>query len=231
MSNWKIVLILLLVCVAVRAQSQSLADEAVVANESATAKTNEAILSLSYAGGGINFGLLYKRQVAEKRFFRMSLADISFNRTKDSPRYSNQFPTSRENFSANLNLGVEWRFRVHEKIQLYTGIDAVAGAAHYANRVYDPSLPRDEQLNQDFRLRAGLAFNSGILINVHEMIRIGLNLSPDVLYSWSPWDYQDETGQTFKGQSHGVNTSIGTGAIQAQVIFHWKSGRKKKVSE
>jgi len=126
---------------------------------------------------------------------------------------------------------VEWRFKVSERIQLYTGIDAVVGAAHYANRIYDPSMTRDQQLNQDFRLRAGLAFNSGILVNVHEMIRIGLNLSPDVLYSWSPWDYQSEAGQTFRGQSHGVNTSIGTGTIQAQVIFHWKSSRKKKTSE
>lgn len=231
MRNLKVIPLVFLACLSVQAYSQTASNENVRWDKSSTPKINEAILSLSYAGGGMNFGLLYKRQVAEKRFFRMSLADISFNRQKDSPRYTNQFARSQENFSANLELGVEWRFKVHEQIQLYTGIDAVAGAVHYANRVYDPSLPLDFQRNQDFRLRAGLAFNSGILINVHEMIRIGLNLSPDVLYFWSPWDYQDETGQRLKGQSHGVNTSIGTGSIQAHVIFHWKSNRKKKASE
>lgn len=226
MRNLKITSTLLMVCFCAYSYSQPATDNNATSDKAEAGKINEAVLSLSYANGGMNFGLLYKRQVAEKRFFRMSLADIRFNRQKDSPRYSNQFATSRENFAANLNFGVEWRFSVHEKIQLYTGIDVVAGATHYANRVYNPS-PGLER-NQVFELTAGLAFNSGIIVQVHELVRIGLNLSPDVLYTWRPWDYYNDMGERVKGNSNGVNTSIGTGTVQAHVIFHWQGKGKKK---
>lgn len=193
---------------------------------------NEAILSLSYANGGMAFGLIYKRQVAEKRYFRISAANLQFYGVDNNPIYSNQFPTRYIRASVNLTLGVEWRFKIHKMIWTYTGIDVLFGANFYANRVDNPSLPTNQRTDEDFNLKSGLAFNSGVLIDVHEMISIGLNLSPDIYYQYSPWEYDDGNGTVYKGQRHSVRTSFSSGSVQAQVIFRWKRKpyRLKKVS-
>ena len=183
---------------------------------------NEAVLSLSYANGGIAFGLLYKRQVSEHRFFRLSLADIRFTGIRDEPYYSNQFPTRRTNFSANLTMGVEFRFKLHKLVTTYTGIDVLAGFRHYTYRVSNPSLPVREQITQDYTITAGLAFNSGVLFEVHELVKVGLNLSPDVYYWFSPWENDFGSGNIYKGKTHGVSTSFGSSSVQLLVIFRWE---------
>lgn len=191
---------------------------------------NEAILSLSYANGGIGLGLIYKRQVAEKRYFRISLADIEFFRNKNIPYYSSQFPYSHLTFKANLTLGVEWRFKLHKKVTSYTGVDILCGASLYSNQTHDPSLPANRQISKDYAISAGLAFNSGVIVEVHEQIRLGLNLSPDVFYTFRPWERDYGNGQINKGKSHSVSTSFSSSSVQLQVIFHWdrKPYRLKK---
>lgn len=183
--------------------------------------TNEAILSLSYANGGMAFGLVYKRQVAAKRYFRMSIADISFYRNQSDPVYTNQFPSRHLRVEAELNVGVEWRFRLHKRVSTYTGIDVLAGFGYYQNRLVNPSLPPQQLKDEDYSITAGLAFNSGVIIDVHDMIKVGLNVSPDVFYRFSPWDYENGV-QEFKGANHRVSTSFSSGSIQLQVIFHWE---------
>lgn len=188
---------------------------------------NEAALSLSFANGGIGFGLIYKRQVAENRYFRLSLADIHIMRRASVPVHSGQFRSYGENVSANLELGVEWRFKVHSKVLLFTGVDAVLGATHYASRIDNPALPENQQIDQDFTLRTGVALNSGVLVNVHEVIRVGLNISPGILYSWSPWEYEDANAITRKGNEHRISTTLSSGSVQALVVFHWGSAGRR----
>ncbi len=184
-------------------------------------RVNEAILALSYANGGIAFGLIYKRQITEKRFFRASLADIGFYQENNVPAFSNQFSTSYLRTTLRLTLGVEWRFKLHKRVWSYTGIDVLFGARFYGNKVRDPSLPVNEQIEKHYSLQAGLAFNSGIVVEVHEMIRIGLNLSPDVYYQYSPWEFNDGNGTNYKEENHVVATSFSSASVQATIIFHW----------
>lgn len=182
---------------------------------------NEAILSLSYSNGGMAFGLIYKRQVSAKRYFRISLADISINRYQRTPITSNQFPARYLRIEAEFNMGVEWRFKLHKRVSTYTGIDVLAGFGYYQNRVLNPALPYNQNNDVDYSINCGLAFNSGVIIDVHEMIKVGLNVSPDVFYRFSPWDY-DNGVQEFKGETHSVSTSFSSGSIQLQIIFHWE---------
>lgn len=187
---------------------------------------NEAALSLSYAGGGMAFGVIYKLQVGRRRFFRASLADIRFNGTDNAPVYSNQFPSRYLNFNANLSLGVEWRFKLHKLVTTYTGIDIVAGVSYYVQRIADPSLPANFKFDDRFDFSAGLAFNSGVRFRVHELIRVGINVSPDIIYKYSPWEYSDSQGNLFKGVRHTVGTSFNSGSVQLQMIFVWNRNHK-----
>ncbi|MCF8256007.1 MAG: hypothetical protein K9J06_00520 [Flavobacteriales bacterium] len=191
-------------------------------------KANEAILSLSYANAGMSFGLLYKRQLGKRTYLRVGLVDFSAAISDDEPEFTNQFPTKSRGVSGALNLGLEFRFNLHPRMHTYTGVDLVAGGGYGLYMVDNPALPTIERTNETWQLKLGLAFNSGILVDVHKLLRIGINISPNILYSMQPWDYGYNYGTPYKGVRHRVTSTFDTGSVQLFLVIHWDRKTKKE---
>lgn len=104
-------------------------------------RENEAILSLSYAYGGMSFGLIYKRQLGKRTYLRTGLVDFNSSLRNNEPTFTNQFPTKTRSVSGAVQLGLEFRFNLHPRIQTYTGVDLVAGGMFSIYMVDNPALP------------------------------------------------------------------------------------------
>lgn len=191
-------------------------------------RSNEAILSLSYANGGMNFGLLYKMQLGKRTYFRLALADISFSSEKYRPTQSTTFPRSSQGGSVALNGGVEFRFKLHRLVQTYTGVDLIVGFDISRQKTDNPSLPASQKSDVDWTMKTGLGFSSGIVVQALPNFLIGVNLAPSITYQYRPYDYYDNDGVlTEDGAYHWLNTSFSLSSVQLFFIYRWDRKPKK----
>lgn len=197
--------------------SKSEGKKSEVSSESAPL-TNEAILALSYQNGGLGFGILYKKEVNKNRFFRLGLTNIGFSHYTETPSPSSSFEYRTTNFQGSVVIGYEFRFQLHPKVFTYTGIDAMAGFQRILRKAVFDSNFTDDQSIENHIIQLGLVFNSGVQVRVHEMIMLGINLSPNVFYANRRVMDSEEDEHIV---DHAVEATFNSSFVQATVVFTW----------
>ncbi len=183
-----------------------------------SALSNESILSLSYQNGGLGFGILYKREVRRNRFFRIGLANVGFLTYSETPLYNTNYFSEYSEFTAGLVTGFEFRFQLHRIVWTYTGVDFLLGIDYADVRRKYESPFIDDDFFESYVLRTGLVFNSGVQVKVHEVIMIGVNISPDIYYARR---FQKDDSLDDPVTDNAVATSFSSASVQATIIFHW----------
>ncbi|MGB0916746.1 MAG: hypothetical protein ACPGU4_04090 [Flavobacteriales bacterium] len=187
--------------------------------------TNEAILALSYQNGGLGFGVIYKKEVKENRFFRLGLANIGFNQYSESFSSSANYKYRNTDFVGNLVVGFEFRFRLHPKVFTYTGIDGMIGVS-YASRVTDFHAQFiDDQTASSTVLQIGVVLNSGVQVKVHNLIMVGINVSPNIYFARR---FVNDSSEDETIVDNAVQTSFDSSVVQATVVFTWPRKASKK---
>jgi hypothetical protein len=216
------VLVLESVCVKAQRKDSTVEDAAEVSEASPLA--NEAILALSYQNGGLGFGILYKREKKKNRFFRLGVTNVGFSYYTDTPSPTSQYMYRISSFQGSVVIGYEFRFQVHPKVFTYTGIDAMAGLQRSTRIVDYGSSIIDNQSLETTIIQAGLVFNSGVQVRVHELIMLGINLSPNVFYA-NRRVVDSEEDESIN--DHGVEATFNSSFVQATVVFHWPKKKGK----
>ena len=215
-------LVQVMMCSNVLAQE---ADQGIPVSEKKSAPSNdlsnEAILSLSYRDGGLGFGIMYKKEFKSMRFFRIGLANMGVSTFSNTPDPSSIYSNKYLDLDLALVTGFEFRFRLHPIVYTYTGIDLLVGYSHEKRTIDFFSTYYDDRVTTSHIVQVGFAFNSGVQVKVHEVIMVGINISPDIFYARRM--YKDHTDEKMSDDAFG--TSFSSSSVQAQIIFNWP--RKK----
>lgn len=180
--------------------------------------SHEAILALSYQNGGLGFGMFYKKEMRKNRFFRIGLANVTIGHYTDSPNYPDPYKYVYNNYRVDLMTGYEFRFQLHPKVFAYTGIDVLLGYERYVNKELFESPIYEDRIRETNVIRAGLAFNSGVQVKVHEVIMVGVNITPNVFYARR---MRADSQLLEDNVDNGVEGSFNSSIVQATVIFNW----------
>lgn len=219
-------LVLLLIGFAVGnvfAQQNESTDQVQIKPQIAEPLSNEAILALSYQNGGLGFGIIYKKELKRNRFVRVGLTNVGINYYTETPSANSLYKYVYKSFEADLMVGYEFRFQLHPKVFTYTGIDVLFGFQNVSRTQDYHSTFFDDYFQESYIFQAGLAFNSGVQVKLHELVMLGINITPNVFYARRIIDNSDEDENI---SDDAVSTSFNSAFVQATVVIHWPRKRQ-----
>ncbi len=121
-----------------------------------------------------------------------------------------------------LNGGVEFRFKWHQLVQTYTGMDLIVGFDISRQTIDNRSLPESQKSDIDWTMKTGFGFSSGIVVQALPNFLIGVNIAPAITYQYRPYDYYDNSGALYQdGVYHWLNTSFSLSSAQLFFIYRW----------
>lgn len=156
------------------------------------------------------------------------MADISISRNQHNPKLTSNFPYENINGSLELITGFEYRFKLHALVETYIGTDLVFGFGLGMTKISNPALPTGSTSDLDYSISTGLGLGSGILVKAIKGFHIGLNLSPTILFTYSPYDSYDENGDlVIEGTNQGLGTYFNSSSVQLLFMYRWEAKPKK----
>lgn len=158
--------------------------KSIIAQDSTKTKIKEYYLTFA-SFSPFNIQLQFKKQVAKKTFFKLSLVNLSYNESHFSGSNSGQISTSSITYSGGLQLGLEFRKHLTKKFSLYHGPNLRATYDLSISRNYNPMIPQQQQKNTTQTLQGAIPYTLGLLFNITDHILIASEINPSIRYDYS----------------------------------------------
>ena len=160
-------------------------------------------------------GVAFKSEIKKDRFIRVAATKLTFlninNEPEDDPGNRNRL------FSGSVQVGLENRHRLTERLSAFYGIDLSAGVMlENSETTYPEYVTTSHAVN----FMPGLSFGSGLILNVIKNFSVSLELEPSVLLSFGSVETEDQTGT----ESHRVKACIvnfNIDDVRLALIYHW----------
>lgn len=161
-----------------------------------------------------NFGIRY-RSGNENTLFRLTFLSINGASNSYTQNYVSNYINS---FGFGLNLGVESRKFITDKMDSYWGVDLLSSYDTQTNK-YDPSFNKSENQN--------LSIGMGLIIGLNYRINSNLSLSAEVIPSVR-YLYNRSTNTTAEEEATQTNKSFQYGFSNngANLTLSYRFGKK-----
>lgn len=165
----------------------------VLAQDSTKTKIKEYYLT--FAGlSPLNIQLQFKKQIAKRTFFKLSLVNLSYNESYSGSSNPNQFTVNTATYSGGLQVGIEFRKTLNKNFALYHGPNLKAAYYLGISKYLDPSVSNEKQKNTTQTFQSAIPYTLGILFNITPNILISSEINPSVMYNYN-W-YTDGQNST-----------------------------------
>lgn len=145
--------------------------------------TKEYVMTLSRIAP-MNFSFKYKRQLLEKIFLKVGLIDLEGTRITTIPARPDFFPTHYTTISAGIELGVEFRAALSEKLTFFHGPNIFFTDQILIQEIYNPALPSSSRIVITNNYIFGLPYTVGAMIRIHDHFSISGELNPGFRVSY-----------------------------------------------
>ena len=167
-----------------------------------------------------NFGLQYKSELKNNTCFRFGIASFYPNYYKNNTGSSSRYNTSSFNISGGLDLGIEKRTSITDKLTAFYGINFYTGTAFIRNKTEDPTLPLELRHEDSFNTNTGFGFDSGLILKLSDSFSISAEITPRLLIFYESSqnvvathkETDKTTGGSFNLNSHSLRVSF---------IYNW----------
>lgn len=167
--------------------------KSIIAQDSTKTKIKEYYLTFA-SFSPFNIQLQFKKQVAKKTFFKLSLVNLSYNESYSGSSNPNQFPVNTTTYSGGLQAGIEFRKNLSKNFSLFHGPNLKAVYNLGISMYLDPAVPKEKQKNTSQTFQGAIPYTLGILFNITPNILISSEINPGVMYNYN-W-YTDGQNST-----------------------------------
>ena len=193
--------------------------DSLFAQQNTPLNQKEIYISSSAISTG-NFGLQYKSGINESTFFRLALLSINTGFESFTPVVTNQFSSSDFEINGGLEVGLEKRSSITEKMKIFYGIDLICNSGYRRNRSDSPNLPEDLRALDDLYIYPGLGFKSGVILNIKNDFFISAELSPQILYKY--YSHERITNSELrKERTTGFDLNLNNESVRISLIYRW----------
>jgi hypothetical protein len=168
-----------------------------------------------------NLGLQYKTEIKNKTYFRLGLADFSFNYSKNNPGSDTPLDSKNTSIHGRFELGLEKRKQIVDKLDFFYGMNLMVYSEFHRNITEDPALPRNLRYRDIIHIEPGLSFNSGFLLHLSSSFSISAEIIPQIIYTYYSSE-RIEGSEKVKDINNGVTFSANNRAIRFSLIYNWE---------
>jgi len=177
-----------------------------------------------YLSGNIltfsNFGLQYKTELKNNTFFRFGVASLYPSFTKNNTGSSSQYNSSSFNLSGGLDLGLEKRYSITEKLSAFYGINLYSGTAFIRNTTDNPTLTLELRHEDSFITNSGFGFDSGLILRLSDGISISAEIIPRLLIFYETHQNVVATHKETE-KNTGASFNINSNSLRVSFIYNW----------
>ncbi len=165
----------------------------------------------------LNVSLRYKKQISEKRYLKLGLVSLMANMRRSNYQSSSSFPVSNENYSAGLEVGVEFRRVLSRKFSMFHG-PSLRGLYQYTiDKNFNPAVPQNQQKNDSHIINGGIVYSLGLLFHLNSNFYLAAEISPSGYLS-----YQNSGKDTAGNRSSYYNAGIGFDSRSAMISLVYR---------
>ena len=133
----------------------------------------------------LNLQLKYKRQISKNTFFKIGFINLSANGKSEKTNISTVFPTAYFEYSAGLEIGIEFRKHLNKRFSFYHGPNLSFSYNKNVTKVYNPLIPSYQQKNTSQIYKGSIPYSLGILFNLNTNILVSAELNVSINYSYA----------------------------------------------
>jgi hypothetical protein len=160
-------------------------------------------------------GVAFKSEIKPNRFLRFGATNLDYNRHVNNP----DDPQNSKNllFSGGIQLGLENRVKLTEKLFAFYGVDLVTSLTYQKNELFSPET---NSIMKSSTFMPGFSFGSGFIFNIIRNLSVSLELEPSIFMSFTS-NESDYLSITTKSKSSAYIFDFNSDDVKLALIYRW----------
>jgi len=160
-------------------------------------------------------GIAFKSEIRPNRFFRISATNLDFRHQVQNP--DDPTNTKSLSFSGGLQLGLENRVNITERLSAFYGVDLTASLT-YQKSEFVSNANTSTTKSREFM--PGFSFGSGFILNVARNFFVSVELEPSILMNFTS---EESTAQsvTAKNVITSYRFHLDSDDVKIGLIYRW----------
>ncbi len=160
-------------------------------------------------------GIGFKSEIKPNRFLRFGATNLGYSHQVNDPGD----PQHSKNlfFSGGIQLGLENRVKLTEKLFAFYGVDLATSLTYHKNEIISPG---DNSFVKSNTIMPGLSFGSGFIFNIIKNLSVSLELEPSIFMSFTS-NESDYLSVKAKNKISTYNLDFNSDDVKLALIYRW----------
>jgi len=160
-------------------------------------------------------GIAFKSEIRPNRFFRISATNLGFSNQVQNPDKPQH--TKSLSFSGGLQLGLENRISITERLSAFYGVDLTASLTYQKNEFVAPA---NTITNRSSVFSPGFSFGSGFILNVARNFFVSVELEPSIFMNFTSQESKAQSVTT-KNVTTSYHFHLDSDDVKIGLIYRW----------
>jgi hypothetical protein len=160
-------------------------------------------------------GVAFKSEIKPNRFVRFGATNLDYTHQINNP----DDPQNSKNlfFSGGIQLGLENRVKLTEKLFAFYGVDLVTSLTYQKNELLSPE---NNSIIRSNTFMPGFSFGSGFIFNIIRNLSVSLELEPSIFMSFTS-NESDYLSITTKSKTSAYIFDFNSDDVKLALIYRW----------